>query len=54
MPGSFVGVADYGAFVLAIIVFLLIPGPGNLALITSTSKGGMLLITFGIKLALSR
>ena len=35
------GVTDYGAFVVAIIVFLLIPGPGNLALITSTSKGGI-------------
>jgi len=35
------GVADYGAFVAAIIIFLLIPGPGNLALITSTSKGGI-------------
>jgi len=35
------GVADYGAFVVAIIVFLLIPGPGNLALITSTGKGGL-------------
>jgi threonine/homoserine/homoserine lactone efflux protein len=35
------GVSDFGAFVVAIIVFLLIPGPGNLALITSTSKGGM-------------
>jgi threonine/homoserine/homoserine lactone efflux protein len=35
------GVADYGAFVGAIIIFLLIPGPGNLALITSTSKGGL-------------
>jgi len=35
------GVADYGAFVVAIIVFLLIPGPGNLALITSTGKGGI-------------
>ena len=42
MLGSFVGVSDYGAFVAAIIVFLLIPGPGNLALITSTSKGGVL------------
>lgn len=41
MLGSFAGVADYGAFVIAIIVFLLIPGPGNLALITSTSKGGI-------------
>lgn len=41
MFGSFFGIADYGAFVVAILVFLLIPGPGNLALITSTSKGGM-------------
>ena len=51
MSGSFVGVADYGSFVLAIIVFLLIPGPGNLALITSTSKGriaGGLGATFGV------
>lgn len=35
------GIADYGAFCVAIILFLLIPGPGNLALITSTSKGGI-------------
>lgn len=35
------GVADYGAFIVTIIIFLLIPGPGNLALITSTSKGGV-------------
>ena len=35
------GVTDYSAFAIAIIVFLLIPGPGNLALITSTSKGGV-------------
>jgi len=35
------GVADYGAFVAAIVIFLAIPGPGNLALITSTSKGGV-------------
>ncbi len=34
-------IADYPAFVIAVIVFLLIPGPGNLALITSTSKGGI-------------
>jgi leucine efflux protein len=33
------GVADYGAFVIAVIVFLAIPGPGNLALVTSTGKG---------------
>ena len=41
MLGSFFGIADYGAFAVAILVFLLIPGPGNLALITSTSKGGI-------------
>ena len=35
------GITDYGAFVVAIIVFLLIPGPGNLALISSTGKGGI-------------
>ena len=35
------GVTDYGTFVVTIIVFLLIPGPGNLALVTSTSKGGI-------------
>jgi threonine/homoserine/homoserine lactone efflux protein len=35
------GIADYPAFVAAIVLFLAIPGPGNLALITSTSKGGV-------------
>ena len=51
MLGSFAGVADYGAFVIAIIVFLAIPGPGNLALITSTGKGGIaggMGATFGV------
>ena len=45
------GIADYGAFVAAIILFLMIPGPGNLALITSTGKGGIrggLAATFGL------
>jgi leucine efflux protein len=45
------GIADYGAFVAAIIIFLAIPGPGNLALITSTGKGGIrggLAATLGI------
>ncbi len=36
------GVVDYWAFVIAVIVFLAIPGPGNLAIITSTSKGRIL------------
>lgn len=35
------GVTDYGTFVVTVIVFLAIPGPGNLALVTSTSKGGV-------------
>jgi threonine/homoserine/homoserine lactone efflux protein len=35
------GIADYGAFVAAVVLFLAIPGPGNLALITSTAKGGV-------------
>ena len=37
----FFGIADYPAFVIAILIFLLIPGPGNLALVTSTGKGGV-------------
>lgn len=45
------GIADYGSFVVAVIVFLMIPGPGNLALITSTGKGriaGGLAATLGV------
>jgi leucine efflux protein len=45
------GVADYGAFVIAVIVFLAIPGPGNLTLIASTGKGGIaggFAATFGV------
>ena len=45
------GVADYPAFVVAVLVFLAIPGPGNLALLTSTAKGGVrggLAATFGV------
>ena len=45
------GIADYPSFVIAVIVFLMIPGPGNLALITSTSKGriaGGLAATLGL------
>lgn len=45
------GVPDYGAFVVAIIVFLAIPGPGNLALLTATAQGGVragLAATFGV------
>ena len=46
MQGSFTGVADYGAFVAANVVFLLIPGPGNLALIPSTKKIGIATLNF--------
>ncbi len=35
------GITDFGAYVVAIVVFLAIPGPGNLALLVSTAKGGM-------------
>ena len=45
------GVADYWAFVAAVIVFLAIPGVGNLAIITSTGKGritGGLAATLGV------
>ncbi|MDN5681847.1 MAG: LysE family transporter [Ewingella sp.] len=45
------GIINYGTFVLSFIFMLIIPGPGNLILITSTSKGGPrsgLLSLFGI------
>ena len=35
------GISDYGAFAAAFVLLLILPGPGNLALITSTSKGGI-------------
>ncbi|MDH0289908.1 LysE family transporter [Pseudomonas sp. GD04087] len=35
------GVTDYGAFLIAFVVLLAIPGPGNFALITATGKGGV-------------
>lgn len=41
MFGSFFGIADYGAFVFALVLLFLLPGPGNLALITSAGKGGL-------------
>jgi leucine efflux protein len=45
------GITDYATFIVTVIVFLAIPGPGNLALITSTGKGGPrggLAATFGV------
>lgn len=35
------GIADYGAFCAAILVFLALPGPGTFALLTSTGQGGL-------------
>lgn len=35
------GVNDYGAFVAAFILLLIIPGPSNFAMITATGKGGL-------------
>lgn len=36
------GIADYGAFCAAVIVFLAIPGPGNFALLSATGQAGLL------------
>jgi leucine efflux protein len=35
------GIADFGAFCAAILVFLALPGPGTFALLNSTAKGGL-------------
>ncbi len=35
------GIADYGAFCAAVLVFLMLPGPGTFTLLTSTAKGGL-------------
>lgn len=45
------GISDYAAFIVAIIVLLALPGPGNLALIIATGKGGFkagLAVTLGV------
>jgi threonine/homoserine/homoserine lactone efflux protein len=34
------GISDHGSFCLAIMLFLALPGPGTLALLTSATKGG--------------
>ena len=36
------GISDYGAFAAAFMLLLFLPGPGNVALISSASKGGLL------------
>jgi threonine/homoserine/homoserine lactone efflux protein len=35
------GINDYSAFCLAILIFLALPGPGTFALLTATAKGGL-------------
>ena len=35
------GVTDIAAFMTAVLVFLMIPGPGTFAVITSSAKGGL-------------
>ena len=35
------GIADFGAYCAAILLFLVLPGPGTFALLTSTGKGGL-------------
>jgi threonine/homoserine/homoserine lactone efflux protein len=48
---SVLGISDYGSFCLAIVLFLALPGPGTLALLTSTAKGGFragAAATFGV------
>lgn len=45
------GITDYPAYVAALLVFLLLPGPGNLAIVSSTAQGGVrggLAATLGI------
>ena len=35
------GIADYGAFCAAILLFLALPGPGTFTLLSSTGQGGL-------------
>ncbi|HUL67717.1 MAG TPA: LysE family transporter [Burkholderiaceae bacterium] len=34
------GISDYWAFVATVLVFLMLPGPGTFAVLTSSAKGG--------------
>jgi len=36
------GISDFWAFVATVLVFLMLPGPGTFAILTSTAKGGKL------------
>lgn len=35
------GISDHGAFCAAVLIFLALPGPGTLALLTATGQGGL-------------
>jgi threonine/homoserine/homoserine lactone efflux protein len=35
------GISDYWAFIATVLVFLMLPGPGTFAILTSTAKGGV-------------
>ncbi len=35
------GISDYWAFVATVMVFLMLPGPGTFAILTSAAKGGL-------------
>jgi threonine/homoserine/homoserine lactone efflux protein len=35
------GISDYWAFIATVLVFLMLPGPGTFAILTSTAKGGL-------------
>jgi leucine efflux protein len=37
---NWMGISDVWTFVIAVLVFLAIPGPGNFAVLTATGKGG--------------
>lgn len=41
MSFDFLGIANYPAFCLTVLVFLAIPGPGTFAILTATAKGGV-------------
>jgi leucine efflux protein len=35
------GISDFGTFCASVLLFLVLPGPGTFALLTSTAQGGM-------------
>ena len=37
--GPLAGIADYGGFCVAVLLFLALPGPGTFTLLTSTGQG---------------